>query len=119
LLLGGCLSAPGLNAGEQLVVTEGTAPVSPERAEALASIRAAAQAGAIADLPDVYQAERTARLAERPEPRSTAEVAAIEAELMLIAERRSATTDASELAELDARAEELRRLAGEPPAMQP
>jgi len=119
VLLGGCLSAPGLNASDPLVVTEGAQPASPERAAAVASIRAEAQAGATQEIPDTSEAQRAASLAAREEPRSTAEVAAIEAELLLLAERRSAASDATEIAALDARARELRRLAGEAPAMQP
>jgi len=61
--------------------------------------------------PDVYQTEQTNRLALRGEPRSVADVQAIEAELSVIAERRAATTDPREIAALEKRAKELRRLA--------
>jgi hypothetical protein len=49
-------------------------------------------------------------LAARPEPRSLYDADAVEAELRLIAERRSAAADPAEIAALDARARELRRL---------
>lgn len=50
-------------------------------------------------------------LAARPEPRSAAEVAAIEAELELVAKQRGGTADPREIAALEARAAELQRLA--------
>jgi hypothetical protein len=56
--------------------------------------------------PEVTPAE----LAARPEPRSATEVAAIEAELALIAEQRAGGVSAGEIAALEARARELRRL---------
>ena len=49
-------------------------------------------------------------LAARPEPRSAEEVAAIEAELELLARRQSASGDRREIAALEARAKELQRL---------
>ena len=84
---------------------------NPERAAAIADMRAQAEAGDAMPFPDVYQTEQTNRLALRGEPRSIAEVQAIEAELTVIAERRAATTDPREIAALDKRAKELRRLA--------
>jgi hypothetical protein len=74
-------------------------------------MRAKAEAGDKMPFPDAYQSEQTNRLALRGEPRSVAEVQAIEAEMSVIAERRAATTDPRELAALDKRAKELRRLA--------
>lgn len=74
-------------------------------------MRAKAEAGETMPFPDVYQSEQTNRLALRGEPRSVAEVEAIESELSVIAERRAKATDAREIAALDARAKELRRLA--------
>ena len=84
---------------------------SPERAAAIADMRARAEAGDKMPFPDVYQSEQTSRLALRGEPRSVADAQAIEAQLTMIAEQRAATTDPRELAALDKRAKELRRLA--------
>jgi len=94
--------------GEPVVTT---APVSPERAVAVAAIRAEAEAGDSMAFPDPFQAAQTRRLALRGEPRSVEDVQAIQAELSLIAARRSAATNPHEIARLDARAKELRRLA--------
>jgi hypothetical protein len=108
LALSGCVGVPGLEP------EGGPTPIaaaSPERAAAVAEIRAQAQAGDAMAFPDAYQSAQTARLALREEPRSIAEVQAIEAELTLIAEQRAATSDAREIAALDAKAKELRRLA--------
>jgi hypothetical protein len=52
-----------------------------------------------------------AELAARPEPRSVTEAAAIEAELAQLAKQRAGGVSASEIAALEARARELRRLA--------
>ena len=104
----GCVGLPGLDP------EGGPTPIaakSPERAAAVAEIRAQAEAGEAMPFPDAYQSAQTARLALREEPRSIAEVQAIEAELTLIAERRAATSDTREIAALDAKAKELRRLA--------
>jgi hypothetical protein len=110
LLLAGCLRPPGLDAaGDPLVITEAS-PAGPEadsartRFAAVAEMRAAAAVGQ--PQPAVSQAE----LAARPEPRSATEVAAIEVELALIAERRAASADQREIAALEARARELQRL---------
>jgi hypothetical protein len=101
------MQAPGTEA----LPAESAAPVSPERAAAIAEMRAEAEAGDRMPFPDPYQAVQSRRLALRGEPRSYAEVQAIQAELTLIAARRAATTDPGEIARLDARAKELRRLA--------
>jgi hypothetical protein len=85
--------------------------VSPERAAAIAEMRAQAEAGDSMPYPDVFQAEQTARLVARQEPRDVIDVQAIEAELTLIAEQREATRDPREIAALDERARQLRRLA--------
>ena len=74
-------------------------------------MRAQAAAGDTMPYPDAFQTEQTTRLAARAEPRRSPRCEAIEAELALIAERRAASTDPSEIAALDARAAELRRLA--------
>jgi hypothetical protein len=87
------------------------ASANPERAVAIAEMRAEAEAGDRMPFPDPYQAAQSRRLALRGEPRSYADVQAIQAELTLIAARRAAATDPHEVARLDARAKELRRLA--------
>jgi hypothetical protein len=110
LLLAGCLRPPGLDgAGDPLVITEASpagagADSERTRAAAVAEMRTAAAGGE--PLPAVSQAE----LAARPEPRTATEVAAIETELALIAERRAASADRREIAALEARARELQRL---------
>jgi hypothetical protein len=113
-LLGGCVAHPPMASGDPLVVTEETAAApaaDPERTEAVAEMRALAEAAAEGPPPEVTQVEQPARLATRPEPKSAAEVAAIEAELTLIAESQAASSDPQEIAELEARARELKRLA--------
>ena len=70
------------------------AATGPERAAAVAEMRAAAEAGDQMPFPDAFQAEQTARLAARGEPPNVADVLAIQAELALIAERRAKTSDA-------------------------
>jgi hypothetical protein len=67
----------------------------------------AAPVGAAATTP----APTFAELAARPEPRRISEVAAIEAELDLLAKQRAASADPAEIAALEARAAELQRLA--------
>jgi len=82
--------------------------MSPERAAALADMRAemaAVNATSAAESP----VQQTMRLAGREEPRGLPEVEAIEAELALIAKRR-ANANPAEIAALEARASELRRL---------
>ena len=117
LSLGGCLGAPDLDAGaDPLVVTEaGTvsyaAEPSPERAAAIADMRAQAEAGEAMPYPDVFQSERSTRLATRQEPMPVAEVTAIEAELADIARRQQAAVSPAEIEYLKARAAELQRLA--------
>jgi hypothetical protein len=117
LPLAGCLGVPDLEASrDPLVVTvEGEsragAAASPERLAAVAEMRAKGEAAEAAGFPDVFQSARTARLASREEPRSVADTEAIEAELADLARRRSRATSPGEIAELEARAEALRRLA--------
>jgi hypothetical protein len=124
LLTSGCMSIPGHESGAPLVVTEdaaGSAEATPERAEAVAEIRAQAEASEALPFRDALQAEQAARLAAREEPRSVGEVQAIEAELLLIAKRRAAASDPAEVAALEARARELRRLAAnqQPESLRP
>jgi len=87
------------------------ADAKPTREEVVAEMRAEAEARAEQGYPDVFEAERTAELAKRPEPRGAPEVESIEAELALIAKRRETTTSEQEIAALEARARELQRLA--------
>ncbi len=110
LALGGCTAVPGMRAAtEPVVVTEtGIATLEASAAESEATVNAAALDAPAADI--VTPPETAAAPATRPEPRSAAEVAAIQAELELLAERRSAGASGRELAVLEARAEELRRL---------
>lgn len=86
-------------------------PADPKRAAAVAEMRAMAEAGDQMPYPDRRQRESVQALAARPEPRAIPDVRAIETELAAIAERRAATSNAVEIAALDARARELRRLA--------
>jgi hypothetical protein len=117
LALCGCLGTPDIEGNsDALVVTEaGTvnyaAEQSPERAAAIAEMRAAAAAGELRPYPDAFQSAQTARLVARPEPHSVQRAEAIEAELEAIARRQAAAIDPAEIAALKARAEELRRLA--------
>ncbi len=101
--MSGCFGIPDLSSND--VSTEAT-----PRAAAVAEMRAEAAAGDKMPYPDVFLSEQTKRLATREEPLSVAEVEAIQTELALIAERRAATTDTREIAALEARARELRRL---------
>ncbi|HEX9903942.1 MAG TPA: hypothetical protein VGA77_03150 [Propylenella sp.] len=116
-LLAGCLGIPDVETGgDPMVITAGgptavPAGVSPERMAAVADIRARAAAADAMPYPGAFQSDQTARLAARPEPRTVPDVQAIEAELALIAERRAAGAGPAEMAELEARAAELRRLA--------
>ena len=108
VVLAGCVGVSGL---DPEAPPASVAATGPERAAAIAEMRAAAEAGDQMPFPDAFQAEQTARFAARGEPRTVEDVLAIQAELALIAERRSKTSDAREIAALDARAKELRRLA--------
>jgi hypothetical protein len=117
LALVGCMAAPDLDSSsDPLVVTEAGAvsyppAQSPERAAAVAEMRARAEAGDMLPYPDAFQAAQAARLVGRPEPRSVPEAEAIEAELAAIARRQAEAISPAEIAALKARAEELRRLA--------
>lgn len=114
-LLCGCVSGPALQSpGDAVIVTEaGLAEMPSEaqsaRAAAVAEMRMQAEAAGGMRFPPAYQTEQSRRLATRQEPKSMAEVAAIEAELAAIAARRGAA-DPAEVAALEARARELRRL---------
>lgn len=106
--LGGCFG-PDL-ASQPLVASEpGAPPPSPERVAAVAEIRARGDAADDLPYPDAFQAEQTARLAARPEPRPASDVADIEAELAAIAQLQQTATTPEEIAELQARADALRR----------
>jgi len=107
LLLPGCLGMPEIDQQETAAVTA----ASPERAAAIAEMRAQAAAGDQMPYPDAFQTEQISRLAVRDEPRSLGSVQGIEAELAQIAERRSRSNDPGEIAVLDERARQLRRLA--------
>jgi hypothetical protein len=108
LLLAGCAGSSAI------------APPPPDlstpRGRAVAEMRAQAEAGEAMPYPDPYQGAQIRRLAARPEPLTTEEVAAAEAELALIAQRRAGTTNPREIAALEKRAAELRRLASSAPA---
>ena len=114
-LASACLQTPDATS-DPLVVTESSPwaepDISPERAAAIAEMRAKAQA-ADAAYPDVFQSGQVTRLAAREEPRPVAEAEAIELELAALAQRRQRGGSPGELAALDARAAELRRLAGQ------
>jgi hypothetical protein len=106
LALSGCMGRPDLTAS-----TAPTATFSPERAAAIAEMRAMAEAGDSMPYPDAFQTEQTARLVTRPEPHDVIDAQAIETELALIAEQRAKARDPSEIAALDERARQLRKLA--------
>jgi hypothetical protein len=104
-LLAGCFGYPQVDSPTAL------APgVSPERAAAVAEMRAEAAAGDTMRYPKVYRMDRTLALAARPEPRSTSEVDELKAELSTIAAARAVATDPNEIASLDQRAADLRLL---------
>jgi hypothetical protein len=106
--LGGCFG-PDLSA-DPLV---GGEAASPERVAAVAEIRQRAEAVEEQPYPKPFQADRTARLAARAEPRRMADVDEIEAELAAIAQLQQTASTPEERAELQARADELRRKADE------
>ena len=106
LLLTGCLGVPDVDQPTVLATA-----ATPKRAAAIAEMRAAAAAGDAMPYPDAFQTEQTTRLAVRDEPLSVGGVQEIEVELAQIADRRSRSSDRSEIAALDERARQLRRLA--------
>ena len=114
LLVGGCVgprggAAPDVSlAGADPALTQAEAELT--RAAIVADIRARAEAAGGRPYSAADDAARTAALAARPEPRSVQEVAAIQAELLLIAELRAGALDPQEIAALEARERELRRL---------
>ncbi len=103
LALAGC-TAPGFGPriaatqSDSLVVAEPPAAGQPAPATTAAA-------------PAIAPAPSFAELAARPEPRSVADVAAIEAQLDLVAKQRAESADPAEIAALEARAAELQRLA--------
>ena len=105
--LSGCFGVPDLSSPG--VIAAGPKGGT-DRATAVAEMRAEAAAGDRLPYPDAFQAEQTKRLAAREEPLTAEEVEAIQTELALIAERRATTTDTREIAALETRARELRRL---------
>lgn len=116
LLVGGCVgprggAAPDVSlAGADPALTQAEAEAELTRAAIVADIRARAEAAGGRPYSAADDAARTAALAARPEPRSVQEVAAIQAELLLIAELRAGALDPQEIAALEAREQELRRL---------
>jgi hypothetical protein len=104
LACGGCFGVPDIEAGAPAA---GAVPATP-RDRAIAEMHAEAVAGDRMPYPSTVQANRAA-LAARSEPLSTQQVEAIQTELSLIAAKRAQTSDAKEIAALDARARELRR----------
>ena len=105
--LSGCFGVPDLSSPGVVAAGPGGAT---DRATVVAEIHAEAAAGDRLPYPDAFQAEQTKRLAAREEPLTAQEVEAIQTELALIAERRATTTDVREIAALETRARELRRL---------
>lgn len=113
LIAGSCLGPPDLETGsDPLVVTEtqASASVSPERAAAVAEMRNKAEAAESVAYPPAFQAERTRRFAAREEPRAVREAEAIEGELSALAAGRANASSPGEIAAMEARAAELRRL---------
>ncbi len=107
LALCGCFGIPDIQAaGDPL----GGPGASPERSAAVAEMRAEAAEGDHMRYPPVFQEDQVTRLAARSEPMSTAEADSLKAELEAISTARQATTDTTQIALLDAREEELRRL---------
>lgn len=106
LVLGGCVGAPGLRGPVANAPVATGVPPETVTAEASADPLVVEAAFAEAAPPVTLQ-----EFAARPEPRSVADVEAIQAELAALAERRAAAGSAREIAALDARAEELKRLA--------
>ena len=115
-LAAGCLGPPDLDgSADPLVVTEATVPGAsigppPQRAAAIAEMRAKAEAGETMPFPDVYQAAQTTRLAARPEPKPLDEVATLQSELAAVAERLRTADNSALIPALKRREAELRRL---------
>jgi hypothetical protein len=86
---------------------EAPATTDAMRAAAVAEMRAKAESAETSPYPSVAPQQSSAF----PPPQSVADVAAQQAELELLAKRRSGAVSAAELARLEARAVELRRLA--------
>jgi hypothetical protein len=113
LFAGACLGPPDLESGsDPLVVTEAGASnsVSPERAAAIAEMREKGAAAESAGYPPAFQTDRTRRFAAREEPRAVSEAEAIERELATVAAQRKNLASPDEIAAMEARAAELRRL---------
>ena len=85
------------------------APVAADtrRTAAVAEMRAKAETAETSPYPSIAAQQSSAF----PPPQSVADIAAQQAELELLAKRRSGAVGAAELARLEARAVELRRLA--------
>ncbi len=117
LVLAGCMGQPNLDSSaDTRVVTAADAPspdVTPERAAVVAEMRGRAEMVEATAYPDAFRGGRTRELAARPEPRSVSDVAAIQAELAAIARQKQGQVSPQELALLEARARELRRLAAQ------
>jgi len=77
------------------------------RSAAVAEMRAKAESADTSPYPSIAPQQSSAF----PPPQSVADIAAQQAELELLAKRRSGAVSAAELARLEARAVELRRLA--------
>ena len=113
LVAGSCLGPPDLDTGsDPLVVTEAATgkAVSPERAAAIAEMREKGAAAESAGYPPAFQTDRTRRFAAREEPRAVSEAEAIERELATVAAQRKNLASPDEIAAMEARAAELRRL---------
>ena len=106
---------PDTDADPGVIAEPGAGPAvgegDAERAMAVAQMRERAEGGGDLPYPDVFQREQMLRLASRPEPRGLSTVEALEAELAEIGRRQAAAVSDAELAALQARAAELRRLA--------
>ena len=98
------MAASGLCAAAVGLLLAGCTGIAPP-------LKDAAVAPVTAEAKPLAPAPTAAELAARPEPHTAVQAAAIEAELQLIAERRAASADPREIAALEVRAKELKRLA--------
>jgi hypothetical protein len=105
--LSGCLGMPDLSS-TGAIPADGEA--ANERAAAVAEMRAEAANVDHLPYPDAFLAGQTTRLAAREEPMTEAQVEAIQTELAAIAAQRAQTTNTQEIAALETRARELRKL---------
>ena len=111
-LLAGCFG-PDLDPAAPMIAKPGAPPPSPERVAAVAEIRQRSSAADDLPYPDAYQAQQSARLAARVEPRPASDAAEIEAELAAIAQLQQTASTPEERAELQMRADALRLRAAE------